>query len=196
MSAVQDRCPRCDSPNQCAIASGGSACWCFEVRTDAGATVSGELRGDQSSCLCPRCLNAARAIEARVLSWKRASLMVTLGVEEAGAGPSLVLLPALSSISTRAEMRGLLERLAVHFRVRSADWPGFGDRARPRADWSPALLSAYLEWLLGEAFTPLHAVIAAGHAAQLRAAALQHSPGTDPEPRARGTDLAWPPCPP
>jgi hypothetical protein len=38
--------------------------------------------------------------------WEGAT--VTLGMEEAGSGSSLVLLPALSSISTRAEMRLLL----------------------------------------------------------------------------------------
>jgi hypothetical protein len=56
----------------------------------------------------------------------------------------VVLLPALSSISTRAEMRPLVDRLAPDFRVITADWPGFGDLPRPRVDWSPDALSAFL----------------------------------------------------
>lgn len=100
----------------------------------------------------------------RHLQWSEGELTVNLGMDVAGAGPSVLLLPALSSIATRGEMRGLLERLSSHFLVRSVDWPGFGDQPRPRADWSPTLLSAYLEWLLNE-LTPPHALIAAGHAA-------------------------------
>jgi pimeloyl-ACP methyl ester carboxylesterase len=102
--------------------------------------------------------------EPRQLQWSTGELTVNLGMDEVGAGASVVLLPALSSIGTRGEMRGLLERLASHYLVRSVDWPGFGDQPRPRVDWSPVLLSAYLEWLLNE-LTPPHALIAAGHAA-------------------------------
>lgn len=90
---------------------------------------------------------------------------VTLGVDEAGKGRSIVLLPALSSISTRAEMRPLFDRLASEFRVSTVGWPGFGDHARPRANWSPDLLSAFLNWFLNEIVPPPHAVIAARHAA-------------------------------
>ncbi len=56
---------------------------------------------------------------------------ITLGLEEAGSGPSVVLLPALSSISARQEMQPLLDRLASNFRVMSVDWPGFGGLPRP-----------------------------------------------------------------
>ena len=58
---------------------------------------------------------------------------VTLGMDVAGDGPTVVLLPALSSISTREEMRPLLDRLTPSFRVVTADWPGFGDQARPKS---------------------------------------------------------------
>ena len=52
-------------------------------------------------------------------------------------GPTVLLLPAPSSISTRAEMRPLAERLAGSFTTVVVDWPGFGDRPRPRVDWRP-----------------------------------------------------------
>ena len=54
-----------------------------------------------------------------------------LGLDEAGDVPSVLLLPALSSISTRGEMHPLMERLASQFRVVAIDWPGFGTRSRP-----------------------------------------------------------------
>lgn len=75
----------------------------------------------------------------------------------------VVLLPALSSISTRAEMRPLLERLAPHMPVASMDWPGFGARAKARRNWTPDLLSQALEGVLA-ALKPT-ALVAAGHAA-------------------------------
>jgi len=96
-------------------------------------------------------------------SWE--NLVTTVGMDEAGTGPSVVLLPALSSISTRAEMRPLFETLAPEFRVSSVDWPGFGDLVRRRTDWSPAILSAFLDWFLSEIVAPPHIVVAAGHAA-------------------------------
>jgi pimeloyl-ACP methyl ester carboxylesterase len=98
-------------------------------------------------------------------------------MDEAGSGPSVVLLPALSSISTRTEMRPLFETLAPEFRVSTVDWPGFGDLVRLRTDWSPAILSAFLDWFLSEIVAPPHIVVAAGHAASyaLYQAAYRHS---------------------
>lgn len=100
-----------------------------------------------------------RRIDCR---WEGAT--VKLGMEETGRGASVVLLPALSSISTRAEMRPLFDRLKSDFHVATVDWPGFGDLPRPRADWSPDALSAFLNWFLSEISPGSHALVAAGHA--------------------------------
>ena len=99
-------------------------------------------------------------------------------MDEAGSGRSIVLFPAPSSISTRAEMRPLFDRLAPVFRVTTVDWPGFGDLARPRADWSPETMSAFLNWFLSEIAPPPHAVIAAGHAATYALYQAANRPGT------------------
>jgi pimeloyl-ACP methyl ester carboxylesterase len=99
-------------------------------------------------------------------------------MDEAGNGPSVVLLPALSSISTRMEMRSFFEKLAPKFRVSAVDWPGFGDRARPRNDWSPEILSAFLNWFLSEIVSPPHMIVAAGHAATYALYQAVHQPGT------------------
>jgi pimeloyl-ACP methyl ester carboxylesterase len=85
------------------------------------------------------------------------------GHHDTATGGRVVLLPALSSISTRGEMRPLLERLAPSLNVASLDWPGFGTRAKPRRDWTPALLSAFLDGALDDLGAT--AVVAAGHAA-------------------------------
>jgi pimeloyl-ACP methyl ester carboxylesterase len=115
---------------------------------------------------------------ARTIRYKLEGTEVTLGLDEAGSGRSIVLLPALSSISTRAEMRPLLDRLAPEFRVSTVDWPGFGDLGRPRADWSPEILSAFLNWFLSEIVPPPHTVVAAGHAATYALYQAVYQPGT------------------
>jgi len=90
---------------------------------------------------------------------------VTLEMDQEGTGPAVVLLPALSSISTRTEMRPLFDRLPSDFRVTTVDWPGFGDLPRPHIDWSPEALSAFLNWFLSEISPDSRIVVAAGHAA-------------------------------
>jgi pimeloyl-ACP methyl ester carboxylesterase len=114
----------------------------------------------------------------RTIRCKSDGAEVTLGMDEAGSGRSVVLLPALSSISTRAEMRPLFDLLVPEFRVSTVDWPGFGDLARPRADWSPDVLSAFLNWFLREIVPPPHTVVAAGHAATYALYQAVHQPGT------------------
>jgi pimeloyl-ACP methyl ester carboxylesterase len=61
--------------------------------------------------------------EQTEIAWTWDGETVRVGVE-----PTVLLLPALSSISTRGEMRPLAERRAPEFTTVAADWPGFGDR--------------------------------------------------------------------
>ena|SRR6516162_420540 len=58
-------------------------------------------------------------------------------------------------------MRPLFEALAPEFRVSTVDWPGFGNLVRRRTDWSPAILSEFLDWFLSEIVAPPHIVVAA-----------------------------------
>jgi pimeloyl-ACP methyl ester carboxylesterase len=101
----------------------------------------------------------------RELRWSWQDREIVLALDEAGSGPLLLLLPALSSISTRAEMHPLMERLAARFRVVALDWPGFGTAPRPALRWTPDALSAFLGHALAELGGPPHGIIAAGHAA-------------------------------
>jgi pimeloyl-ACP methyl ester carboxylesterase len=105
------------------------------------------------------------AMRTRELRWSWQGRAVTLGVDEAGDGRTVLFLPALSSISTRREMHPLMQALAPMFRVIAPDWPGFGDRPRPALAWTPDALSAFLAHLVSQELPALHATIAAGHAA-------------------------------
>jgi pimeloyl-ACP methyl ester carboxylesterase len=102
--------------------------------------------------------------ERIVWGWEGAS--IELDTDWYGHGPTVLLLPALSSISTRREMLPLQERLGAKFQTVSTDWPGFGNRPRPRMDWRPEIYAAFLAFLIGKLKpSHLHAVVAAGHAA-------------------------------
>jgi pimeloyl-ACP methyl ester carboxylesterase len=84
-----------------------------------------------------------------------------------GQGKSALLLPALSSISSRAEMRALAHALADAYRCFVPDWPGFGLEGRRPAGLvlRPELLLGFLrEFTAREAEAPM-VVIAAGHGA-------------------------------
>ena len=99
------------------------------------------------------------------LEWNWRGANIRLDIASSGTGPALLLLPALSSISTRHEMGPLAELLARRYSTVCVDWPGFGGRARPQVDWTPDAYSAFLAFLLTSVVPHPHAVIAAGHAA-------------------------------
>jgi hypothetical protein len=101
-----------------------------------------------------------------------------LGLDEAGSGPVVLLLPPMSSISTRGEMHSLMERLASQFHTMTIDWPGFGTRSRPEVTWTPDALSSFLEHLLHDIVSRLYGVVAAGHAATYVLHHAAHHPGT------------------
>lgn len=99
------------------------------------------------------------------LTWRWRGETIELGLDWAGQGPTVLLLPALSSISTRQEMAPLQRRLSSHYRTVAVDWPGFGDRPRPRLDWTPKAYRAFLSHVFGAIASSPYAVIAAGHGA-------------------------------
>ena len=101
-----------------------------------------------------------------------------LGVTRMGAGPTVLMLPALSSISTRGEMRPLQERLAASFTTVAIDWPGFGDAPRPAVRWQPDAYRAFLADVLEQAVERPLATVAAGHAAGYCLNAARARPGT------------------
>ncbi|HYY36555.1 MAG TPA: alpha/beta hydrolase, partial [Xanthobacteraceae bacterium] len=101
----------------------------------------------------------------RTLEWNWRGETLRLGADASGSGPKVLLLPALSSISSRREMHPLQERLAPRCSTLAVDWPGFGDAARPQMDWTPDAYTAFVAFLLNSVVEQPHAIIAAGHAA-------------------------------
>ena len=75
-------------------------------------------------------------MQTEKLTWQCDGMSIELAADWSGQGPLVLLLPALSSISTRREMRPLQERLYANYRTVSIDWPGFGDQPRARYDWA------------------------------------------------------------
>lgn len=99
------------------------------------------------------------------IDWTWQDRTISVGVTRMGSGPPVLMLPALSSISTRGEMRPLQQRLAADFATIAVDWPGFGDRPRPAVSWRPEAYRRFLADLLTDAVERPLATIAAGHAA-------------------------------
>ena len=102
---------------------------------------------------------------AQEIAWTWRGKTVEVGLDRLGSGPTLLLLPALSSISTRKEMWPLQEHLASTYETISVDWPGFGDSAKPEVDWRPEAYAAFLDHLVTHIVPQPFATVAAGHAA-------------------------------
>jgi pimeloyl-ACP methyl ester carboxylesterase len=109
------------------------------------------------------------------LEWQVDGKSVTVGLTRMGTGPALLLLPALSSISTRSEMRPLQERLAAVYSTVAIDWPGFGDLPRPKLAWRPETYRAFLRFILTDVVRP-EITVAAGHAASYAMAEAAEHP--------------------
>ncbi|MEM6424422.1 MAG: alpha/beta hydrolase [Cyanobacteria bacterium P01_D01_bin.128] len=95
--------------------------------------------------------------------WHRQSLTVTY--ETLGEGDPVLLLPAFSTVSNRAELREVAVGLAPHFQVTALDWPGFGESDRLPLNYSPALYTQFLQDFVAAIFETPVAMVAAGHAA-------------------------------
>ena len=111
------------------------------------------------------------------INWVWRGQPIEIGFDTRGNGPTVLMLPALSSISTRAEMRPLAEQLASNFKTTAVDWPGFGDRPRPAIAWDPSAYRAFLAFIL-ETLTKPWATVAAGHAAGYLIAHAATHPGS------------------
>lgn len=118
---------------------------------------------NHSAELAPTSAGIGGEVREHHWSWKGKPMFLTY--EVLGAGKPILLLPALSTVSSRAEMRGLAGQLAHQYQVFALDWIGFGDSARPAIDYTPALLEACLRSFVSSVFSEPIVVVAAGHAA-------------------------------
>jgi pimeloyl-ACP methyl ester carboxylesterase len=110
--------------------------------------------------------------------WNWESQTIRVGTNRLGVGPTVLLLPALSSISTRRELCLLQERLASSFATVAIDWPGFGDEPRPAIRWRPDAYIAFFRYVLTEVVPRPFATVAAGHAASYALAVGATSPNS------------------
>lgn len=121
-------------------------------------------------------LRAAPQLSDETIDWEWEGTRIQLGLTRFGTGRKLLLLPSLSSISTRHEMLGLQQRLGSSFETISIDWPGFGDLPRPSVAWTPQALRAFLAHLPDRVGSPF-ATAAAGHAAGYCIGQAAEAPG-------------------
>jgi pimeloyl-ACP methyl ester carboxylesterase len=104
-------------------------------------------------------------LQRATYTWQRQDQTINIATETLGSGPPVLMLPAFSTVSTRAELAALAQTLTPHFQVTLLDWPGFGDSDRPRLNYRPDLYRQFLQAFVHDTFTQDVAVIAAGHAA-------------------------------
>ncbi|PIG91188.1 alpha/beta hydrolase [Gloeocapsopsis sp. IPPAS B-1203] len=97
--------------------------------------------------------------------WTWQEQTFTVVYETKGEGTPVLLLPAFSTVSTRAEMRGLAEKLTTQHQVVALDWLGFGQSDRPPLDYEPTIYHQLLQDFVRDTFSHPIAVVAAGHAA-------------------------------
>lgn len=90
----------------------------------------------------------------------------------------LLLLPAMSTVSTRREMARLARLLGDRWRTIAVDWPGFGDSPRPAIDYTPDLQRGFLAAFVDRFEGRNPAVVAAGHAAGYALDLEGRRPGT------------------
>jgi pimeloyl-ACP methyl ester carboxylesterase len=97
-----------------------------------------------------------------------------LGILQERSGPRTaplwLLLPALSTVSSRSEWKPLADAVGDQRQLVSFDWPGFGDSDRPTIGYDASLLRSALRAVLSCIRTthpgPI-SVVAAGHSASI-----------------------------
>ena len=114
-------------------------------------------------------------LQQHTYTWQWQNHTLNIATETLGSGPSVLLLPAFSTVSTRAELLTLAQALAPHFQVTLLDWPGFGDSDRPSLSYQPDFYRQFLRAFVRDTFPQEVAVVAAGHAAGY---ALDLQPGS------------------
>lgn len=107
--------------------------------------------------------NLSASIET--FDWPQAGRMYRVAYRRFGSGTNVLLLPAMSTVSTCREWEAVANGLASQFTVTLVDWPGFGASSRLRGAYTPAFYEAFLREFVRKEFQEPVAVVAAGHAA-------------------------------
>ncbi|HEX4260849.1 MAG TPA: alpha/beta fold hydrolase [Acetobacteraceae bacterium] len=110
--------------------------------------------------------------------WRWQGRPVRVRFDRLGDGPPLVLLPALSTVSSCGEMAALARLLASGWQVIVPDWPGFGAGRHRDLGYLPGLLAAFLRDFAAEQVRGPAALVATGHAAGYALAEAARARGT------------------
>lgn len=116
------------------------------------------------------------SVQHQSYSWFYQGQAHTIAYETLGRGPSVLLLPAFSTVSSRTELAGIAQILAPHFQVITLDWLGFGESDRPRVHYDRALYQQLLQDFVQQCCPQPLAIVAAGHAAGYAMHLVQHQP--------------------
>jgi pimeloyl-ACP methyl ester carboxylesterase len=116
----------------------------------------------------PHLVGGVEKMETRKFEWSYDGTPAQTSYDVIGSGRAALLLPALSSISTRAEMHPLAKALGAKFRCIIPDWPGYGLDAPaggglPRL--TPDLLVSFLRAFVQRQMQAPFLAVAAGHSA-------------------------------
>ncbi|MEL6331996.1 MAG: alpha/beta fold hydrolase [Cyanobacteria bacterium J06626_26] len=95
----------------------------------------------------------------------RGGQAVTIAYETLGTGPTVLLLPAFSTVSTRAELTQIAQVLASEFQVIALDWLGFGDSERSAFTYERSLYQSLLKNFVQNCCPQPAGILAAGHGA-------------------------------
>jgi hypothetical protein len=122
-------------------------------------------------------------IEPITFAWNWRGTPIRVGYEVSGPAKAepILLLPAMSTVSTRDELRALAHHLGTRRSV-VTDWPGFGNMPRPRLDYDRALCRGFLGELVAHLKSELKStsfpVVACGHSAGYAIDLEARQPGT------------------
>ncbi|MEM1255840.1 MAG: alpha/beta fold hydrolase [Cyanobacteria bacterium P01_H01_bin.21] len=106
--------------------------------------------------------------------WTYQGQAVTIVYETLGTGPTVLLLPAFSTVSTRVELAQIAQALASQFQVVALDWLGFGDSDRPACTYKRSLYQALLKDFVQNCCPQPAGILAAGHGAGYALYLAQH----------------------
>ncbi|MCS5700806.1 alpha/beta hydrolase [Cyanobium sp. FGCU-52] len=106
------------------------------------------------------------------LQLDRAGHQLGIVLERSGprSAPLWLLLPALSTVSSRSEWKSLADAVGEQRQLVSVDWPGFGESDRPAIGYDASLLRSALRAVLSYLHTTHPgriSVVAAGHSASI-----------------------------
>lgn len=109
-------------------------------------------------------------VERLQLDLARQRLGIVLERSGPRSAPLWLLLPALSTVSSRSEWQSLADAVGDQRQLVSFDWPGFGDSDRPAIRYDASLLRSALRAVLSYLHTTHPGritVVAAGHSASI-----------------------------